>query len=236
VPYLGITYYTFDLPGVAYQIICAFAAVTTVATLLTFAAPAVATPALALVYGLPKNLFGNANALGADMRAVREASAKFQWKDVGRRLPWNGIMAYLTTLYLWVVFVRINPLTLMIVPTFHSLQYLMVVWRYQINATKTHEAEGKRAWHDRFERFIPSRLLRQITLFVAFGVFIGFLGFYGLPNWFDSWVPYDRSVFGPALFLFLFYIFINVHHYFLDNVMWRRGNPDVRNYLFAKPK
>jgi hypothetical protein len=26
-----------------------------------------------------------------------------------------------------------------------------------------------------------------------------------------------------------------VHHYFLDNVMWRRGNPDVRNNLFAKP-
>jgi hypothetical protein len=23
-----------------------------------------------------------------------------------------------------------------------------------------------------------------------------------------------------------------VHHYFLDNVMWRRGNPEVSKYLF----
>jgi len=23
-----------------------------------------------------------------------------------------------------------------------------------------------------------------------------------------------------------------VHHYFLDNVMWRRGNPEVAKYLF----
>jgi hypothetical protein len=34
--------------------------------------------------------------------------------------------------------------------------------------------------------------------------------------------------------VFLFYIFINVHHYFLDNVMWRRGNPDVQKHLFAR--
>jgi hypothetical protein len=33
----------------------------------------------------------------------------------------------------------------------------------------------------------------------------------------------------------MFYIFINVHHYFLDNVMWRRGNPDVQQYIFGRP-
>ena len=36
------------------------------------------------------------------------------------------------------------------------------------------------------------------------------------------------GVFGPTLFAFLFYIFINVHHYLLDNVMWGRGNPDIQ--------
>jgi hypothetical protein len=33
----------------------------------------------------------------------------------------------------------------------------------------------------------------------------------------------------------MFYIFINIHHYFLDNVMWRRGNPDVQQHIFAPP-
>jgi len=57
-----------------------------------------------------------------------------RWRETKGILPWNGIIAYLTTLYLWVIFVRVNPLVLAVVPTFHSLQYLAVVWRYQINA------------------------------------------------------------------------------------------------------
>ena len=45
----------------------------------------------------------------------------------------------------------------------------------------------------------------------------------------------NKRAFGPSLFLFMFYIFINIHHYFLDNVMWRRGNPDVQQYIFSAP-
>ena len=40
------------------------------------------------------------------------------------------------------------------------------------------------------------------------------------------------QVLGSSLFFFIVLIFINVHHYFLDNVMWRRGNPEVAKYLF----
>jgi len=76
----------------------------------------------------------------------------------------------------------------------------------------------------------------SFTFFVVLGVLLGFLGFYGLPRSFDSLVPYDRHLLGPSMFLFAFYIFINIHHYFLDNVMWRRGNPDVQQYLFAKAR
>jgi hypothetical protein len=28
-------------------------------------------------------------------------------------------------------------------------------------------------------------------------------------------------------------MWINIHHYFIDNVIWRRDNEDVRKYLFA---
>ena len=55
------------------------------------------------------------------------------WRRLGS-LPWIGVVAYLTTLYLWVMFARINPLVYLIIPTFHSLQYLTVVWRYELNA------------------------------------------------------------------------------------------------------
>ena len=50
---------------------------------------------------------------------------------------------------------------------------------------------------------------------------LGALGFWGLPILLDNLVPYNQEIFGATVFFFMFWIFINVHHYFLDNVMWR---------------
>jgi hypothetical protein len=59
------------------------------------------------------------------------------------------------------------------------------------------------------------------------------MGFWGAPVYLHMVITYDQAVFGTTVFLFMFWIFINVHHYFLDNVMWRSHNPDVRKYLFS---
>jgi hypothetical protein len=67
------------------------------------------------------------------------------------------------------------------------------------------------------------------------GMLLGYLAFAGIPHLLDAHLAYDRNIFGPRLFLFLFTIFLNVHHYFMDNVIWRRGNPDVQRFLF-QPK
>ena len=154
-----------------------------------------------------------------------------RWREARGQLPWNGLVAYLTTLYLWVIFVRINPLVLAVVPTFHSLQYLAVVWRYQLNAADRGGAAPAPAI---VSRILPAQW-SSFVFFIGAGVLLGYLGFMGIPRSMDTVVPYDRHLFGPSLFVFSFYIFINIHHYFLDNVMWRRGNPDVQQYIFAKP-
>src|SRR5579872_6119409 len=145
-----------------------------------------------------------------------------KWRDTRGQLPWNGLVAYVTTLYLWVIFVRFNPLVLAVVPTFHSLQYLAVVWRYQLNAGAQGAAPSAPS---ALARLLPSKW-SSFAFFVAIGVLLGYLGFQGIPRSFDALLPYDKHLLGPSLFLFSFYIFINIHHYFLDNVMWRRGNPD----------
>ena len=80
---------------------------------------------------------------------------------------------------------------------------------------------------------MPKSVLR-FTRFVVIGLLLGALGFWGLPIAFENLVPYDHDVFGATAFFFMFWIFINVHHYFLDNVMWRRQNPDVGKHLFAQ--
>ena len=157
-----------------------------------------------------------------------------QWRDNGGKLPWNGVISYLATLYLWVIFVRINPLFLAVVPTFHSLQYLAIVWRFQLNAEPTREAQPARDWWQATKHYFSTNAWGQLGLFVALGIALGYLGFEAAPRWLDSVGGYNREVFGSYLFMFIFSIFINVHHYFLDNVMWRRENPQMK-LLLSRP-
>jgi hypothetical protein len=146
----------------------------------------------------------------------------------GWQLPWNGLLAYAVSLYAWLLFARVNPLFLAFVPAFHSLQYLVVVWRYQLNRTQAEPDAGMRPG-----RLLPSVGSLRLALFLALGILLGWLGFWGLPLWLNDTVAYDRAIFGPAVFLFVIWIFINIHHYFLDNVMWRRENPETRRFLFG---
>ena len=145
-----------------------------------------------------------------------------------RGLPWNGLIGYVVSIYGWLILARINPLFTLFVPAFHALQSLVVVWRYQLNRTKAAPDAASRP-----AGLLPSVGLLRNLLFLVLGVLLGYLGFWGLPEWLNSNVDYDRSVFGPAVFLFVFWIFINIHHYFLDNVMWRRENPETRRDLFG---
>lgn len=144
------------------------------------------------------------------------------------RLPWNGIVGYVVSLYGWLILARINPLFTLFVPAFHSLQYLVVVWRYQLNRTRAQTDARSRP-----NGLLPSVGLLRNLLFLVLGVLLGYLAFWGLPEWLNANVGYDRSLFGPSVFLFVAWIFINIHHYFLDNVMWRRENPETRRYLFG---
>ena len=77
------------------------------------------------------------------------------------------------------------------------------------------------------------RITIGLTIFLAIGVSLGYLGLWGIPKFLQVYAVYDRAIFGGSLFFFLFWIFINVHHYCLDNVMWRCENPETRKYLFG---
>jgi hypothetical protein len=147
----------------------------------------------------------------------------------GWSLPWNGLLGYAASLYAWLIFVRISPLFLLFVPAFHSLQYLVVVWRYQLNRTKAAPDAAERL----VGGFLPSIGSLRLGLFALLGLGLGWLGFWGLPKWLNGALNYDHGLLGPALLLFVFWIFINVHHYFLDSVMWRRENPETRRFLFG---
>jgi hypothetical protein len=161
---------------------------------------------------------------------VGATTLRMAWMLVrkGRRegtLPWNGLVAYVAAIYAWLYLFK-DPLFILIIPAFHSLQYLVVVWRYRLNAARDGaEAKGRADQAD-------VRTWTKHAGFLVAGVVLGFLGFWLVPSVLAT-LPYDKTIFGGTLFLFVAWIFINVHHYFLDNVMWRRENPDTKKYLFG---
>jgi hypothetical protein len=175
-------------------------------------------------FDLPQPLVLLALAVGSGSTAAMLWMLARKWWSAERRLPLNGVVAYLVTLYAWLM-LNVDPLFLLIIPACHSLQYLLVVWRYQLNAERD-RAKGE------VHGLAGSAGLR-FARFLIIGLLLGYLGFWGLPKLLAAVLPVDETVFGPTLFVFICWIFINVHHYFLDNVMWRRGNPDTGRYLFA---
>lgn len=154
-----------------------------------------------------------------------------RWRKNGGGLPYNGIVAYVASLYLWILIARINPLWLLVVPALHSLQYLAVVWRYQTNVERD-VVDAAQDPRPKVLSVLGPRYRLRLWGFIAGGAALGYLGFWLVPSALTALVPYDKQVLGSSLFFFIVLIFINVHHYFLDNVMWRRGNPEVSKYLF----
>ncbi len=156
-----------------------------------------------------------------------------KWRANDAGLPINGVVAYVVSLYLWVLLARLNVLTLLIVPALHSLQYLVVVARYQINRERDRNDVFEQPRLAILNRLFGGNLRLRLAGFAALGVILGYLGFWGVPEFLQAVVPYEEVVFGPGLFMFMLWVLINVHHYFLDNVMWRSQNRDVRKYLFS---
>ena len=156
-----------------------------------------------------------------------------KWRAEGM-LPVNGLVAYVVSIYVWLYFARFDPILLLLVPFFHSLQYLCVVWRYQANLEAA-KSRGRPSPDglDKGPAWMRTALARLVR-FVLVGGMLGGVGFWIAPHILDSVVGYDRAVFGATLFVFIGWTFINIHHYFIDSVIWRRDNAETRRYLLAR--
>ena len=104
----------------------------------------------------------------------------------------------------------------------------MFTWRYQLNKVSSEVIVEETT------PALPSRPIAiRFAKFVATAIVLGWVGFIGLPVVFEIGLSPDPAVWGPSVFVFIFMMWINIHHYFIDNVIWRRDNEDVRKYLFA---
>ncbi len=144
------------------------------------------------------------------------------WRRSGRLPPLAALTGFLVSVWLWTAFSRIDPLLVYVIPALHSIQYLYFVWLSRRNEAA--ESAGPPA-------FVP---IGKALLRLAFGsIALGWFLFRGLPGLLDQYLvlkdPFDPL--GETPYFAALGTFVNIHHYFMDSVIWRRGSPEARHLL-----
>jgi len=150
------------------------------------------------------------------------------WLRERRTLPVGPLAALLVTVWSWTIFSALDPLMQYLIPALHSVQYLYFVWLMKRNEAR--EAEGPPT----FGRPVAVRLGALLVSALLLGWFL----FHGAPTFLDTVLvsrPHHAAslgALGETPFFAAFFVFVNLHHYFMDGVIWRRENPETR-YLRA---
>lgn len=139
----------------------------------------------------------------------------------------SGLVSIIALLA-WNLPVLFSPIYFLLVPMFHSLQYLYFVWLVKSNQAANltpivTEPEQRRVY---FKNFYGYLLLPIIT---------GSIFMWFLPKGLDFFFPLTKFE-GANPFMLAFTVFINIHHYFIDHAIWRHDNPTMKNYLFVAQK
>ncbi len=121
----------------------------------------------------------------------------------------------MVALLTWHVPLAEQPQYFYFIAFFHSLQYFPFV------------AKVENTRYRRDQQPVPNR---RLTWFFTFMVIAGALSFYIVPTSLDSMIKADTSL-GVSFFMITFLAFINIHHYFIDNVLWRFKNREVKELL-----
>lgn len=148
-----------------------------------------------------------------------------KWRAERRLPPIAPLCGLLVTVWAWIVYSQIDPLMRYVIPALHSIQYLYFVWLLKRNEAK--EGEGPPA----FGR--PTSVRLGFLAVTALG--LGWILFHGAPTFLDDMFVSasarklgETDGMGPTPYFAALYVFVNIHHYFMDFVIWRRDNPETR--------
>lgn len=141
----------------------------------------------------------------------------------GKILPLSAWTA-LVAIYLWYIPAFYNAHYYYMIPFFHSLQYLL----FSISFYKNKACDHSSGFED--PSVARADFLKKLGGFVALIVVLGFLFWQFIPNQLNSRIKVSPLL-GPTIFIFCFQIFLNLHHYLIDNVIWRKDNEQMKKYI-----
>jgi hypothetical protein len=151
-----------------------------------------------------------------------------KWHREGGLPILTPLTAMLCSVWVWSIYSSIDPLVVYAVPALHSLQYLYFVWLLKGNEAR--EREGP-PWFERTARV-------RVGLLAVSALGLGWLLFHGAPSALDDFLVPRRSRFtdlGPTPYFAALFAVVNIHHYFMDYVIWRRDNRQTRYLLEKRP-
>jgi hypothetical protein len=131
-------------------------------------------------------------------------------------LPSFNFLVPLLAFYIW--WIPLFPQAefyLMLVPFFHSIQYLAFAYRVE-----------------KFELGKMNYSLMRFSLRTILLLFCGFLVFELLPGLLDAKLGPDLGI--GIFFTLAAMVFINIHHFFLDSVLWRFQDASMRNSILSQ--
>jgi hypothetical protein len=125
----------------------------------------------------------------------------------------NFLISWIAFYIWWIPINHQNEFYFLAVPFFHSLQYFPFAYEMEF---------GKQIKSKNIE-------MKKILMIILI-VFIGFASFELIPSLLDR--SFDTVThFNTWFFMITFDVFINVHHFFIDSVIWRFDNKIVRSGL-----
>ncbi len=137
------------------------------------------------------------------------------YKTYGRLPGVNMVVPFVALYVWWLPITRQFEFYFLLTPLFHSLQYLAFVYKLEDGRLRTLRHPELRA-----------------TLLITGVIVAGWVVFELVPNQIDNALHTFQS-----WHMFFFFtaamLFINIHHYFIDNVLWRFRDPQVKKYLLA---
>jgi hypothetical protein len=148
-----------------------------------------------------------------------------KWRREGRLPLVTPLAALLCSIWSWSIYSSADPLLVYAIPALHSLQYLYFV--ALLRGPEAREREGP-PWFE-----VSARV--RLGVLAASAIALGWALLHGAPALLDHAMvgrPMRESSLGATPFLAAFTAFVNVHHYVMDAVIWRRENPETR-YLLA---